>query len=243
MTTWGSALPTLYGIEAVHWWTRGMLAITQAMLEADGWRGEGDVLDIGCGGGMASATTPARRRIGLDISWIALTHARRNAGLNLVQGSLHELPFAPGQFGLILAHDAIDQRDLDAGAVVASCADLLQRGGRLLIRVSAYAWLEGPHDIATGTGMRMAARHLRQLVDDAGLVVRRLTYANSSLLPLAVARRLQGRWLGTAVETDLQPPPLGLNGLLLGVLRAEAAWLRQRDLPWGLSLYCLAVKQ
>ncbi len=88
----------------------------------------------------------------------------------------------------------------------------------------------------------MTASHLREMVADAGLRVGRLTYA-SSLLPLAVARRLQGRWLGTAVEADLQPPPAGLNNLLLGVLCAEAAWLRQRDLPWGLSLYCLAVKQ
>lgn len=243
MTSWGSALPTLYGVEAVHWWTRGMLAITHAMLEADGWRGEGDVLDIGCGGGMAGATTPAQRRAGIDISWVALMHARRYAGLQLVQGSLHDLPFVPEQFALILAHDAIDQHDLDAGAVVAGCADLLQPGGRLLIRVSAYAWLEGAYDVATGTGVRMTASHLREMVADAGLRVRRLTYANSSLLPLAVVRRLQGRWMGTAVETDLQPPPAGLNNLLLGVLRAEAAWLRQRDLPWGLSLYCLAVKQ
>jgi SAM-dependent methyltransferase len=243
MTARGWALPTLYEIEAVHWWTRGMLAVTQTLLDADGWRGEGAVLDVGCGGGMAAATTPAQHRTGIDISWVALMHARRYAGLQLVQGSLHDLPFAPEQFALILAHDAIDQHGVDAGAVVAGCANLLQPGGRLLIRASAYAWLEGAYDVATGTGLRMTASHLREMVADAGLRVRRLTYANSSLLPLAVARRLQGRWLGTAVEADLQPPPAGLNILLQGVLRAEAAWLRQRDLPWGLSLYCLAVKQ
>lgn len=243
MTAWGSALPTLYEIETVHWWTRGMLAITHAMLEADGWRGEGDVLDIGCGGGMAAAVTPARRRFGIDISWSALTYARRYAGLNLLQGSLIDLPFAPQQFALILVHDAIDQVESEIDDVMTRCADLLQTGGRLLIRVSAYAWLEGTHDVATGTRKRMSASQLRQLVDDAGLRIRRLTYANSGLFPLAALRRLQGRWLGSAVEADLQPPPAWLNGLLLGVLRAEAAWLRQRDLPWGLSLYCLAVKQ
>ncbi len=243
MTTRGSALPTLYQVEGVHWWTRGMLAVTHAMLEADGWRGEGNVLDIGCGAGMAGATTPAQRQVGIDISWLALMHARRHARLDLVQGSLNELPFAREKFALILAHDAVDQFELESRAVIADCANLLQPLGRLLIRVSAHAWLESAHDVAAGTGARMTASHLRQLVDDAGLHVRRLTYANSILFPLAAARRLLGRWLGTPVEADLHPPPAWLNGLLYSMLRAEAAWLRRRNLPWGLSLYCLAVKR
>lgn len=241
MTVRGSALPTLYAIEPTHWWTQGMLAITLALLEADGWQGEGDVLDIGCGGGMAGATVPAQHRTSIDLSWVALMHARRHAGLDLVQGSLAALPFANRQFDLILALDSIDQYGVDGGAVVARCAQMLRPGGRLLIRVSAYGWLEGAHDVATGTGERMVAGHLRQLVQHAGLEVRRLTYANTALFPLAAARRLLGRWQGTVAEADLRPPAPWLNRALRNVLHAEATWLRRQDLPWGLSLYGLAV--
>ncbi len=242
MSVRGAALPLLYAHEDRHWWTRGMLAATQALLEADGWRGEGDILDLGCGGGKAGATLPARRRTGLDLSAVALRHARRRPGLTLVQGSLAALPFTEQAFTLILALDAIDQHGLDSGAVVAHCGQLLRRRGRLLVRVSAHSWLQSAYDVAAGTGARMSVGHLRQLVESAGLYVRRLTYANSCLFPLSVVRRLQTRWLGAAAEVDLRPPPRWLNEMLFAVLRGEAAWLRWRDMPWGLSLYCLAVK-
>lgn len=242
MTAWGSALPTLYEIEPVHWWTRGMLASTQALLAADGWHGQGDLLDVGCGGGMSAAAVTAQHRVGIDISWLALTYARHRPALHLVQGSLVDLPLAGQRFDLILALDVLDQRGLDSRTALTACANLLQPQGRLLIRVSAYPWLHSAYDAATGTGTRMAAAELRRRVDRAGLTVRRLTYGNCCLFPLAVLRRLQARWLGTPVEGDLQPPPAWLGRWLFAVLRAEAAWLRQRDLPWGLSLYCLAVK-
>ena len=242
MTAWGSALPTLYEIETVHWWTRGMLAATQAILEADGWRGDGALLDVGCGGGMAGVQVVARHRIAMDLNWLALMHTRRYPDLRLVQGSMAALPLVPQCCALILALDAIDQRGVDSLAAVAGCAELLEPQGRLLVRVSAHDWIYSTYDTTTGTGTRMAAATLRRIVESAGLTVRRLTYANCCLLPAAVLRRLQARWLGTPVEDDLQPPPAWLSRWLFGILKAEAAWLRRGDLPWGLSLYCLAVK-
>lgn len=241
---WGAALPTLYAHEEAHWWTLGMLACTVALLAADGWSGAGAVLDVGCGSGGALAHLPARSRVGVDISPLALTYARRRHDLTLVCASAMSLPLAPARFDLVLALDSLDQRQVDSLQALSACAGQLRPGGRLLARVSAHPWLQSAHDDLTGTGARMSARQLQALLQAAGLTLRRLTYANSTLFPLAVSRRRLAAMLGQPLAQDLHLPPAPLNRLLQRVLQAEAAWLRGgRNLPWGLSLYALAVKE
>lgn len=239
---WGAGLPMLYAHEEMHWWTRGMFACTQAILAADGWSGQGAALDVGCGSGGGLARLSARRRVGVDIAPLALAHARRHAGLTLLVASAMALPLAPAQFDLVLALDVLDQRQVHTRQTLAACAGQLRPGGRLLVRVSAHPWLASQHDELTGTGARMSARQLRSLIESAGLVVRRLTYANATLFPLAAGRRLLAQVLRQPLAQDLQLPPAALNRLLHRVLLSEARCLRAGfDLPWGLSLYALAV--
>jgi hypothetical protein len=76
------------------------------------------------------------------------------------------------------------------------------------------------------------------LVQGAGFCVRRLTYTNSFVFPLAAVVRLGGR--AGLMQDDLPWLQKPFSGFLLGVLRTEAQWLRKRDLPMGLSLVCLA---
>lgn len=241
---WGAALPALYAHEEMHWWTRGIFACTRAILSADGWSGAGAVLDVGCGSGGALAHLPARRRVGVDIAPLALAYARRHVDLALLCASAMSLPLAPAQFDLVLALDMLDQRQVDSRQALLACAGQLRPDGRLLLRVSAHPWLRGAHDEATGTGARMNARQLRTLIQAAGLSVRRLTFANFTLFPLAASRRLLADTLSQPLAQDLQLPPAPLNRLLRMVLQGEARWLRSgRNLPWGLSLYALAIKR
>lgn len=239
---WGAALPTLYALEEAHWWTRGMFACTAAILAADGWSGRGAVLDVGCGSGGALSQLAARPRIGLDISPLALMHARQHPDLTLVRASAMALPLAPARFDLVLALDSLDQRQMDSRQALIACAGQLRPGGRLLVRVSAHPWLHSAHDELTGTAARMSARQLQALLQAAGLTVRRLTYANAVLFPLAASRRLLADTLRRPLAHDLQLPSAPLNRLLRRVLEREASWLRRgHNLPWGLSLYALAV--
>jgi hypothetical protein len=75
----------------------------------------------------------------------------------------------------------------------------------------------------------------------AGFAVQRLTYANMILsLPVA-ALRLAERWglLPWQVSTYQQT---SLHQVASWLLRQEAKWLHQADLPWGLSLCAVARK-
>lgn len=250
-TVWGAALPALYAHEDRHWWTQGMLACMAALLDTDGWTGGGAILDVGCGGGGALARLTAQQRVGVDLSPLALRHARRHPDLRLVRASVAALPLAPAQFDLVLALDSLDQRQVEMSAALAACAAQLRPGGRLLLRVSAHPWLYSTHDRLTGTALRLRLSDLRTLLAQAQLILRRLTYANCLLFPFAAARR----WLlrrrddlalpaaGALPAHDLNLPAPPLNRLFTRLLRLEALWLRRGfDLPWGLSLVALAAR-
>lgn len=238
-------LPHLFEGDMTDGWGRGMRAITHALL-ATTTLPPGPVLEVGCGGGQFLAELRARlagRTVyGVDLHPLALAHAqRRVAGAPLAQATLDALPCPADCFALVVALDVFDQQGVDLAAALAAARRVLLPGGLLLLRVSAYPWLYGAHDIAFQTGRRYARRELAAALAGAGLTVERITHANAGLAAPVIVQRLAQRW-------GLLPwmPGLygsgGLNDVAALVLQWEARRLRHGDLPLGLSLYALARK-
>jgi SAM-dependent methyltransferase len=136
---------------------------------------------------------------------------------------------------------------------------VLKPGGRVLITVPAHPGLWSAHDLALHHYRRYTRTGLLNAVTGAGLVVDRITYG--MFLPLIPAlgwRLFLRRWRSPVpgppqpgedprerapgYHTDERPVPGWLNGLLLGVLSAEAWWMRRGPVPVGLSLMCVARK-
>lgn len=239
MTTAGYLLPMLYQIDATHWWTSGMRRISHALLDGVALP-EGPLLELGYGAGAflaeLNARFPERLVLGSELYPLAL------AGQDVLTADLHHLPLPSGSCAAIFALDVYDQQDVDLSSALLESWRVLRSNGILLLRVSALAWLQGPHDVAFGTGQRITARPLRRSLAGAGLEVARLTYANSLLLAPGVGLRLLqklGVMTDVARELDVSPR---CNRLLRGILAAEARWLRRRNLPAGLSLYAVARK-
>jgi SAM-dependent methyltransferase len=221
-----------------YWWTAGVRHVAQALL------GEvcGRVLDAGCGPGwMLLELPPGATGIGLDrkITGGLAAMANRPDRPPLVLADACRPPFAAETFSAVLALDLLEQSGVEPAEVLREAYRVLVAGGRALIRVPAYPWLLGPHDEYWGGARRYRQSELVSLVERAGFKVLRLTYANSVLFPLGAVLRLLGK-TGLLGGDDLVPLPGVLNRLLLGVLDLEARWLRGRDLPFGLSLLCLA---
>lgn len=240
----GVLLPELYEAEGAHWWSAGMRAITHALLEDVTLPG-GPILEIGCGGGAfleeMGTRHPGHLAIGTDLNPVALAHARRGGRQAVALSDLHHLPFADERCGTIVGLDSFDQWGVDLEAAVAETARVLQPGGLLLVRVSAYDWLRGPHDVAFGTGRRYSASEMRAALEAVRLRPLRVTYANSLLFLPAAAVRLAQQGGHGSVESQLETPSV-LSGLFNRLLRGEARWLRRQSLPFGLSLYALAQK-
>ncbi len=242
----------LYELEENFWWFRGMREISKVLLDPICARAhERDVLDAGCGtGGMLSWLTQYagnRRVVGIDLSPTALEFCRERNHQQLTQGSIAQLPFANSTFDLVTSFDAI-QHVLNKGDVraIGEMYRVLRPGGFAFVRTSAYEWLRSGHDEALNVQRRYTLGELSDEMHRAGFTIRRATYANTLLLPVAVIKRLVLSRFGSAhAESEVKPWPKSwqwLNGLMSLPLKLEAGVLRRMDLPFGVSAICIGEK-
>lgn len=231
-------------VEDRHWWYRSLHDLVRARLG-----GVSRVLDVGCGTGGMLALLPRGQCAGVDLSPVALAHARGRGLTALTRASACSLPFPDGSFDAVLALDLLYHRDVrDEAAALAECRRVLRLGGRVMVHAAAYRWLSGSHDRAVHGARRYTASRLRDLVAGAGLDVVELTYRNAVALPWAVATRgLRGALCGRArqegaARSELRPLPAWLDAVLGLAARAENGWLGLGALPAGLSVWCVGRK-
>ncbi len=238
---------TIYTVEDRHWWYAGMRRITLALLdEAYGGRANLNILDAGSGTGAAmNYLTRFGRVTGIDLSPLALDFCRERGLARLGRASVTALPFAAASFDLVTSFDVLYHRAVgDHRDALREFHRVLRPGGRVLLRLPAYDRLRGRHDIAIHTARRFTTTDLSRSLRETGFAVERLTYANTILFPLALAKRLLEPLLppGDPGRSDIAPNPAWLDDTLAAVLGAEAAWLRRRNLPLGLSVVALGRK-
>ena len=239
----------MYAVEDEHWWYVGMRRVADALLAPTlgDRRGSLDVLDAGCGTGGNSAHLRAYGRVtGVDYSPEALRYAKERPGLRLACASVESLPFPNGSFDLVLSNDVLCHLGVgDDAAAAREIVRVLRPGGVLYLQLPAYEWLRSHHDKAVQTDHRYTGSEVRRLLTRAGLRVRRLTYANSLLLPLAAAWRAANRLLPArreAERSDVRPVFGPLNALLRVALSFEAPVLARWSMPFGLSVIAVAEK-
>ena len=237
-------LPALYATQYNHWWSVGMRAMTHAILDSVAIP-DAPILEIGVGGGAFASELarryPSHRVIGTDLNPVALQHASTTPIHSVWQADLHQLPLPNNYCGAFVAMDVVDQKAVNLVAALREAKRVLVPEGLVILRVSAYDWLRGPHDVAFGTGRRYSAPEMRTALIEAGLQPVRLTYANSLLFLPAAAVRLSQREGHGEVEDQLETAA-PLAWFFKTVLRSEAQLLRHMDAPFGLSLYAIAKK-
>jgi SAM-dependent methyltransferase len=237
----------LFRAEDRLWWYRGMAAVSRSMLQR--WIPPGAdlrILDAGCGTGGAMQTFLAERGTvtGLDNSPLALDFCRQRGLHPLVRGSLAALPFADRSFDLVTSFDVLYAREVpDVRAALLEFRRVLIPGCLLLLRVPAYDWLRGRHDLAVHTARRFTLAGMTALLQESGLDLLHRTHANSFLLPFALARRLGDRLRPhSSGPSDVSLRYGSLDRILGAVLSLEAPLASRWCLPFGLSLYFLALR-
>ncbi len=228
--------------ERTHWWFRGRRAVVRSLL-ARLAPAPGRVLAVGCGYGaeldFLGAWAPA---VGTEIEPAPLRSAYAAGTRRVAKAGAEALPFRPASFGLVAMLDVLEHVAAEAPALDEARRVLLP-GGHLLLAVPALEWLWSDWDVRVHHQRRYTARSLGAALDRAGFEVVRMTYFNTTLLPVVAAvRRL------APVRRLVRPADGGefargssplANALLAGVLAAEARLLRHADLPVGVSLAAL----
>jgi SAM-dependent methyltransferase len=233
-------------LEVEHWWFEGRRTILLHLLDRElgADNTERRILDMGCGTGtMLQHLDRYGTAEGLetDEAMVRSCHAR---GLSRVRlASPPPLPYDTESFDLITLLDVLEHIEDDRG-VLREVARALRPGGLLLLTVPAYQLLWGPQDRASEHKRRYRASQVKERIEEAGLEARRLTYFNTLMFPPAAAIKLIRRVTqGDSERSDCEMSRPGrVNDSLARVFKSEARLLDRMDLPFGLSVLCVATK-
>lgn len=236
--------------ERDFWWYRGMrralFGVLDPLVEH---RNIGTVLEAGCGTGYNAIALEQRygwRTYPLDLEMEGLRHAKALGLAALTQGDIAALPFCSGAFDAVLSLDVIVHFPRgEESRALAEFSRVLAPRGLLVLRVSALDILRSRHSQFACERQRFTWKRLAAAVSKSGIRVLRCTYANTLLLPVALAKfRVWEPLLRRAPQSGVQPVSAWLNRLLALPLAAESRWLRAGfNMPLGQSLILIGEKQ
>ena len=237
----------MYELERSLWWYQGMREITASLLreKLNGTKSL-RLLDVGCGTGFSMKWLREQLNteavFGVDLFYEAAELWKLNNIHTAAVSSIEALPFPDSEFDLVTCFDVIYQLSIkDATQAVKEIARVLKPGGFFYIREPAYEWMRGSHDIVVATKHRFTRRRLKNLLTAQGFTIKRATYANTLLFPLAVPHRFLSR-MTRSEESDVKPVHPFLNRLFLSAMKLEAIMMKHLSLPFGLSVIALARK-
>ncbi len=238
-----------------HWWfasrTRALDSVLSRLLQ-----GSPDfrILDIGCGAGnMIHHLSRYGRVKGLDIDARPVQVARQR-GYDVDQfDATQPLPFEANTFDAVTALDVIEHNEDDL-AILTDSYRVLKPGGHIVITVPALMWLWSHNDEINAHVRRYTAGELKQKLVQTGFEIRRVTYNNFFVFPLAAALILLRRSAGAKPElashhlaeeeyqVEMEPASPPVNAILTQVGKIEAGLLGYVNLPIGTSLIAVGRK-
>jgi SAM-dependent methyltransferase len=212
------------------------------------------LLDIGCGGGnMIHHLSHYGRVKGLEIDERPVKIARQR-GYDVEQFDVtRPMPFAENSFDAVTALDVIEHNQ-DDRAILADSYRVLKPGGHIVITVPAFMWLWSHNDDINAHVRRYTAAELKQKLAQTGFQVRRITYNNFFVFPLAAALILLRRSANAKpqlashhlaedeYQVEMEPASPLVNTVLTGVGQVEAALISHLNLPVGTSLIAVGQK-
>lgn len=234
-------------LEDRYWWFVGRRFIVLMLIQSF-WKPKSNpalILDLGCGTG---GSFPLLRNfgvvVGLDNSWLALSHARKRGMKHLTLGDALSLPFVDNSFDLVATLDVLEHLEDDRQALK-EIWRVLKPEGKVVFTVPAFMSLWSVHDIALAHKRRYLWNEIHDKVVQSGLKLLHLSYAICPLLPIVfVFRKIQNSLMrNKKPATALIELPSPLNRLLIALLKLEAALIPLIRLPFGVSLVGIAEKQ
>jgi len=241
--------------EDSHWWfasrTRALKAVMGSILPD---KPDFRLLDIGCGAGnMIHHLSHYGQVKGLEIDArpVKVAH-QRGYDVDLFDAT-EPMPFDDNSFDAVTALDVIEHNEDDL-AILADSHRILKPGGHIVITVPAFMWLWSHNDDLNAHVRRYTAGELRQKMTGAGFKVRRITYNNFFVFPMAAALILLRRSADaepdlashhldeTEYQVEMEPASPPVNTVLTLVGQIEAGLIRFVNLPVGTSLIAVGEK-
>ncbi len=202
------------------------------------------IVDVGAGSGFFSrvllAQTAAQRAICVDPAY-------ENEGTDFISGKpIHfQRSLSNVEAEIVLMMDVLEHVD-DDGALIRDYAARVKGPAYFLITVPAFQWLFSQHDVFLQHRRRYKLEEIEAVAVESGLELVRSSYFFGFVFPLAAVRRIAGRILHSANETDtrsdLKRHAPVVNAALRSACSAELATVFPRNRIAGLTAFCLGRK-
>ena len=163
---------------------------------------------------------------------------KKNVPIDVVQGSILDLPFADDHYDLVCAFDVVEHVEDDRRAVQ-ELQRVTKPGGSVMVTVPAFMFLWSEHDAINHHVRRYTLRKLRALFASSG-EISYATYFNTFLFPPIALFRVVSRFLPARNHHQSDFALANgkvVNRLLYTIFHAEH-WLIKRGVtfPAGVSL-------
>jgi SAM-dependent methyltransferase len=235
----------LYGRENTYWWFVARRRLLFDLLRQHNHRrAPAEILDVGCDEGTNFAVlNQFGRTITANDSEQNLRHSAHRDIAPAVCSEPERLPFGDDRFDIVVALDVVQTAEHDVSCL-AEIHRVLKPGGKIIVTVPAYGFLWSEHDEVLQHRRRYTSAQMRTKLARAGFELERATYfANLLFFPVALMRTAQNLFRRRMPpRTARIVPPHWLNALLVAWLDFERGLLRFLNLPFGLTVVCVATK-
>ena len=241
-----------YHLERKNWWFLARKALIRQQVEMLlGERKGVKILNVGAALGASTLMLQEFGEVtSLEYDKSCCEFVKKELGMEFINGSITELPFADGQFDLVCAFDVVEHVQDDLLAVT-ELHRVCKPGGHVFTTVPAFQSLWSEHDEINMHFRRYTMRGHLALYTKQNAEVRFKSYFNFWLfLPIYVTRILSNlfRKKGSPPKSDFGKAGESDGGfiskLLFNVFRSEGLFLkRQISLPVGVSLMVISKKR
>ena len=241
-----------YHLERKNWW---FLARKELLRQQVGmlFKGAKDVKILNVGAALGASTLMLKEFgivTSLEYDKSCCEFVKEELGMEFINGSITELPFATGEFDLVCAFDVVEHVQDDLLAVT-ELHRVCKTGGYVFTTVPAFQSLWSEHDEINMHFRRYTMKQHLLLYAQQNTEVRFKSYFNFWLfIPIYFTRILSNlfRKKGSPPKSDFgkagESGKAIVSKLLFTIFKSEGIFLKRRiSLPVGVSLMVLAKKQ
>lgn len=238
-----------YDLERNHWWFRARERIisnlTKKLIRKNfSSLEEISILNIGCSTGRSSEYLSEFGKVtSIEYDEFCCEFAREKTGLEIIHGSITELPFSKEKFNLVCAFDVIEHVEDDQLAVN-EMKRVLKENGIIFITVPAFMSLWSHHDEINQHFKRYKLGEVNSLFENDKKGKRIFSsYFNFFLfLPIYLFRKLSNllklgdKRKGAGSDFETFNPGL-VNTLLYYLMKTESYFINSKiSFPFGVSI-------
>ena len=202
-----------------------------------------NILDAGCGtGALLQELQQYGECYGIDSAQQAVDFCRERSVAHVRLGDVSNIPFADNSFDVVLALDVLEHLENDVRAIQET-KRVLKPGGIAIFFVPALMFLWGMVDEESNHYRRYTRRELNEKIREGGLEIKRSSYFNTFLFPLAATFRFVSRFLPPRKRMDNDYVGPFFNKIFYLVFYLESLFLQRMDFPFGVSVLSVCKKQ